>query len=130
MAGYRNTRVFISGSKHIPPSPEAIRDVIPSLFDLLKEESEPSVRAVLGHFIFMFLHPYIDGNGRIGRFLMNAMLASGGYPWMVIPLSDRNKYMEALEKASVNQDIKSFVSFIAKHVKRGLEGKQAPVVPH
>jgi hypothetical protein len=130
LAGYRNTRVFISGSRHTPPSPEAIRDAIPSLFDLLKEESEPSVRAVLGHFMFVFLHPYLDGNGRIGRFLMNAMLASGGYPWTVIPMSDRNKYMEALEKAGVNQDINSFASFTAKHVIRGLEGKQEQVVPH
>jgi hypothetical protein len=38
---------------------------------------------------------YMDGNGRIGRFLMNVMLASGGYPWTVIPVSDRNAYMNA-----------------------------------
>jgi len=128
LAGYRNGPVYIKGSKHIPPSPVAIRDAMPALFDLLKEEKEPSVRAVLGHFIFVYLHPYMDGNGRISRFLMNVMLASGGYPWTVIRLENRDKYMEALEKASVEQDISAFVDFIVKHVKNGLEGKPVPNV--
>jgi hypothetical protein len=116
LAGYRTNPVYIKGSKHTPPSPVAIRDAMPALFDLLKEEKEPSVRAVLGHFIFVYLHPYIDGNGRTGRFLMNVMLASGGYPWTVISVENRNEYMDALEKASVEQDISAFVDFIVKHV--------------
>jgi hypothetical protein len=119
LAGYRIGSVFIKDSRHIPPSPTAIRDAMPALFEILKEEKEPSVRAVLGHFIFVYLHPYKDGNGRIGRFLMNVMLASGGYPWTVISLANRNKYMEALEKASVDQDISAFVEFLAKLLKEG-----------
>ena len=63
---------------HTPPNHEAVRDTMPVLFDLLEEETNASVRVVLGHFIFVYLHPYFDGNGRIARFLMNAMLASGG----------------------------------------------------
>jgi Fic family protein len=62
-----------------------------ALFDLLEGESEPSVRAVLGHWMFGYIHPYPDGNGRIARFLMNAMLASGGYPWTVIRVEDRGE---------------------------------------
>jgi RHH-type rel operon transcriptional repressor/antitoxin RelB len=50
---------------------------------------EAAVRTVLGHFFFGYLHPYMDGNGRMGRLLMNAALASGGYPWRVIPLAER-----------------------------------------
>ena len=126
LAGYRTNPVYIKGSKHTPPSPVAIRDAIPALFDLLKEEKEPSVSAVLGHFIFVYLHPYIDGNGRTGRFLMNVMLASGGYPWTVISVENRDEYMDALEKASVEQDISAFVDFIVKHVKNRLEGKPVP----
>ena len=87
---------------------------MPALFDLLKEEPEPCVRAVLGHFIFVYIHPYMDGNGRIGRFLMNAMLASGGYSWTVISVNSRKEYMNALEKGSVEQDILPFTKFIAK----------------
>ena len=54
----------------------------------------------------------MDGNGRIGRFIMNAMLASGGYPWVIIPVEKRNDYMAVLEKASINQDISDFTKFI------------------
>lgn len=66
---------------HTPPRAEAVRDLMPAFFDLLKEEPDPAVRTVLGHFMFVYIHPYMDGNGRIGRFLMNVMLAAGGYPW-------------------------------------------------
>jgi Fic family protein len=117
LAGYRNSQVYIKGSKHTPLNPDAVRDAMPVLFDLLKEETEPCVCAVLGHFIFVYIHPYMDGNGRIARFLMNVMLASGGFRWTVIPVEKRFEYMAALEKASVKQDISDFTRFIAGLVK-------------
>jgi fido (protein-threonine AMPylation protein) len=128
-AGYRNGQVYIRRSMHVPPSREAVRDVMPAFFDLLREEREPSVRVVLGHFVFVYIHPYMDGNGRIGRFLMNVMLAAGGYPWTVIPIEQRTAYMTALEQASVRQNISPFTDFLARLVKRGLKGKPVPKVP-
>ncbi|MBG57464.1 MAG: cell filamentation protein Fic [Porticoccus sp.] len=113
LAGYRNGPVYIRRSMHVPPNREAVRGLMPAFFDLLEEETEASVRAVLGHFIFVYIHPYIDGNGRIGRFLMNAMMASGGYPWTIIPVEKRTSYMAALESASVHQDITPFAKFLA-----------------
>lgn len=95
----------------------------------IEEEPEASVRAVLGHFIFVFIHPYMDGNGRIGRFLMNAMLASGGYPWTVIPVERRDEYMQALEKASVDQDIAPFAAFVGYLVNEGMKGKAVAELP-
>ena len=74
------------------------------------------MRVVLGHFMFVYIHPYMDGNGRIGRFLMNLMLASGGYPWTIVPLERRADYMAALESASVGGDIKPFAKFLAELV--------------
>ncbi|MEO9967919.1 MAG: Fic family protein [Reichenbachiella sp.] len=118
LAGYRNDAVYIKNSKHVPLNRDAVRDCMPLLFELLTNETEPSVRAILGHFIFTFIHPYMDGNGRIGRFLMNTMLASGGYPWTIIPVEKRNEYMSALEKASVNQDIQPFASFVSQEIIR------------
>jgi len=129
LAGYRNIRVHIRRSMHVPPSHEAARDAMPAFFDLLREESEPSVRAVLGHFIFVYIHPYVDGNGRMGRFLMNTMLASGGYPWTVIPVDERNAYMAALEVASVGQNIVPFAEFLTRLVDDGIKGKSIPKVP-
>ncbi len=113
LAGYRNQPVFIRRSQHVPPSAEAVRDLIPTFFELLANEEHAGVRAILGHFIFVYIHPYIDGNGRIGRFLMNTMLASGGYSWIVIPVERRVEYMAALEAASTQQDIGLFSQFIA-----------------
>ena len=112
LAGYRNDQVYIRQSMHVPPRYEAVRDCMPALFDLLTEELEPSVRVVLGHFMFVYIHPYLDGNGRIGRFLMNVMLAAGGYPWTVIPVDKRTDYMNTLDSASVKQDIEPFAVFI------------------
>ncbi|MEM9001800.1 MAG: Fic family protein [Bacteroidota bacterium] len=122
LAGYRTNQVYIGNSMHTPPNKDAVRDVMPLLFELLAEESEASVRAVLGHFIFVFIHPYPDGNGRMGRFLMNSMLASGGYPWTVIPVEQRTEYMEALEEASVRQNIEPFAKLLGTLVEQGLKG--------
>ncbi|MAT94119.1 MAG: cell filamentation protein Fic [Halioglobus sp.] len=117
LAGYRNGPVFIRRSMHAPPKKEAVRDLMPAFFDLLEEETEPAARVVLGHFIFVYIHPYMDGNGRIGRFLMNTMMASGGYPWTIIPVEKRTAYMAALESASVKQDIRPFAAFMADLMK-------------
>lgn len=117
LAGYRNGQVYIRGSKHVPLNRDAVRDVMPVFFELLQAEAEPAVRVVLGHFIFVYIHPYMDGNGRIGRFMMNAMLASGGYSWTIVPLHERNRYMQALEKASAEQDISDFAFFLANLVR-------------
>lgn len=118
LIGYRTNQVYIRGSQHIPLNPHAVSDAMPELFRLINEEPDPRVRAVLGHFMFVFIHPYMDGNGRIGRFILNAMLASGGYPWTVVPLEKRGEYMSALEKASVSGDISDFTRQIAELVAR------------
>jgi len=129
LAGYRNGQVYIRRSMHVPPRYEAVQDCMPAFFDLLREEPEPSVRVVLGHFVFVYIHPYMDGNGRMGRFLMNVMLAGGGYPWTVTPLEKRDDYMAVLESASVKHDIAPFAMFLGRLVSDRLEGKPAPQVP-
>jgi hypothetical protein len=117
LAGFRNAPVYIRRSMHVPPSHEAVRELMPEFFELLKTETEPGVRVVLGHFVFVYIHPYMDGNGRMGRFLMNAMLAAGGYPWTIIPVERRTEYMTALESASVGQNIKPFADLLASLMK-------------
>ncbi|MBI3055157.1 MAG: Fic family protein [Betaproteobacteria bacterium] len=119
LAGYRSGPIYIRNSQHTPLPREALLDAMETLFDLLTHEPEAAVRAVLGHHLFVFIHPYFDGNGRIGRFLINAMLASGGYPWTVIRLKRRAQYMAALEAASVNGEIKPLVKFIAQEMRAG-----------
>lgn len=117
LAGYRQDPVYLKGSRHVPPRWESVPEAMNTFFDLIEEEKEPAARVVLGHWLFGYIHPYPDGNGRMARFLMNAMLASGGYPWTVIRVEDREKYMKALEAASVDNDIKPFTAFIAERVQ-------------
>lgn len=117
-AGYRNGPVVIGQSTQVPPRSEAVRELMPAFFDLLREEPEAPVRVVLGHFFFLNIHPYLDGNGQMARFLMNVMLASGGYPWMVIPQTQRARYMSALESAGVGRDIRHFAQLLAELVER------------
>jgi hypothetical protein len=116
LAGYRNQPVFLRGSRHVPPRADVLGDAMPALFDLLEKEKVPAVCAVLGHWMFGYIHPYPDGSGRIARFLMNSMLASGGYPWTVVRVEDRAPYLAALDSASVGSDIATFATFIAERV--------------
>ena len=113
LAGYRNSPVYIRLSCHVPPPCHVVRELMPAFFALLRDEENAAVRAVLGHFFFVNIHPYMDGNGRIGRFLMNLMMASGGYPWMVVPVDRRSEYMSALEKASIEEEIVPLARFFA-----------------
>jgi fido (protein-threonine AMPylation protein) len=121
LAGYRNNAVYLRTSRYAPPRWEAVRDAMPAFFDLLEKETEPSVRAVLGHWLFGYIHPYPDGNGRMARFLMNVMLASGGYPWTVIRMRDRKAYLAALDRASIDVDLGPFTTLIAQRVRWALE---------
>ena len=57
-----------------------------------------------------------DGNGRVGRFIMNLMLASGGFNWTVIRVERRDQYMAALEKASTEEDIVPFATFVLEEM--------------
>ncbi|HJZ45078.1 MAG TPA: Fic family protein [Hyphomicrobiaceae bacterium] len=120
LAGYRNHPIYIRGSRHVPPRWESVPDAMDALFDLMEREPDPFVRAVLGHWLVGYIHPFFDGNGRMARFIMNAMLASGGYPWSVIRIEDRPAYMEALEEASVGGDIRPFAGFVADRIQGSL----------
>lgn len=112
LAGFRNSPVYIRGSRHVPLPPNAVIDALDAFFAHLCEVTNPAVQAVLGHFIFTFIHPYMDGNGRMARFLMNAMMASGGHPWTIIRVERRKDYMAALEAASCEGSIIPFARFI------------------
>lgn len=121
LIGYRRHQVYIRGSRHIPFSRETLLDAMDAFYECLRNEPHPAVRAVLGHFLFVYIHPYMDGNGRTARFLMNAMFASGGYPWTIIRVKNRDRYFAALELASVGGEIRSLAEFIAE------EGGRLPV---
>lgn len=119
LLGYRRHPVFLKGSLHAPPHYDHVLDGMTALLQCFENEPDAFVRAVLGHWLFGFIHPYMDGNGRMARFIMNYMLASGGYPWTIIHVDARNRYMAALEAVSVNDDIEPFARLIRDCVLDG-----------
>ncbi len=127
LAGYRNRPIFINGALHVPPPSEALRDCMPLLMSLLQSEESGAVRSVLGHFVFVFIHPYIDGNGRLGRFIMNYMLTTSGYVWTIIPVQQRAEYMAALEQASSYRNIRPFAQMLGRLVE---EQTKTPLARH
>ncbi|MBP9764019.1 MAG: Fic family protein [Gammaproteobacteria bacterium] len=120
LAGYRRHPVYIRHSMHVPPNFLTISTLMQTFFELLTQEQDAAVRIVLGHFFFVFIHPYMDGNGRIARFLMNLMFAAGKYPWTIIPIEHRTDYMRTLEEASIHQNIVPFCDFLAECTQRNL----------
>lgn len=119
LVGYRKHQVYIRGSKHTPLNPDAIIDAMQTYYTMLRQEDNPLVRAILGHFFFVYIHPYMDGNGRTARFILNSMLVTSGYPWTIIPLEKREEYMSTLEAASIDGDVVAFTKFIYGLIKKG-----------
>ncbi|MFH0797223.1 MAG: Fic family protein [Candidatus Omnitrophota bacterium] len=115
---YRNTRAFVTGSKYPLPSPRQISGLMKNLIlkiKRLRKEKHPVETAAIAHKEFVFIHPFVDGNGRVARLLMNLFLLQDGYTVAIIPPVVRSEYIQTLEKAHV--DDSGFMNFIAVRVK-------------
>ena len=132
---YRTVDVQITGSNYSPPGPETVPIEMAALSDWLSLRSDPGdeyasrngiVYAAAAHASFVTTHPFIDGNGRVGRLLMNLLLMRYGFPIAVITKEDRNRYYDALEE-SQGSDLSAFISLVAESVGESLEQWEAAV---
>lgn len=115
---YRTQKVYITGSKYPVTSPENIADAMVAFIERLagmRQSMHPVACAALAHKEFVFIHPFIDGNGRVARLLMNLILLQEGYTIAIIPPIMRAAYMSALEEAHTND--KKFLLLSAQMVK-------------
>ena len=87
---------------------ESVDDAMAAMFASMRAERRSGVQAVLGHWLLGYIHPFPDGNGRTARFMMNALLAAGGYPWTVVRFEERERYLAALDVASLSGDVTEF----------------------
>src|SRR5680860_27855 len=112
---YRNVDVYISGARHTPPSPnEAYKQVKNFYADLpYKTEMNGMELAAWAHAEFVKIHPFVDGNGRTSRLIMNYQLMVHGFLPISIAKESRLDYFDALESYAVEADLKPFVDFIA-----------------
>lgn len=114
---YRKEQVFITGSKYPVCKAEKIQDEMSRFIewaDLNKDKYHSVEYAAQLHKRFVFIHPFIDGNGRLSRLIMNTALIQRGYLLAIIPPVLRQEYISLLELAHEND--KLFVEFIAERV--------------
>lgn len=126
---YRTVSVEIGGSEFKPPSPEAVHSEMEQFGKWVSSVSSVNenyglVDAILyataAHTWFVYIHPFIDGNGRVARLLMNLLLMRYGYPIAIVTKEDRLRYYDALE-ISQTADLTPFVALITECITESLE---------
>lgn len=114
---YRNENVVISGAKHIPPKFYEIGDLMQRLIAEYQNEWKtyhPVVRATLLHGEFVKIHPFIDGNGRTARLLLNFELMKNGYPPIIIKGEARAGYYDVLDFAHTTMNYGPFIELVSQ----------------
>lgn len=112
---YRNVDVYISGAEHTPPSPSEMYSLIKTFYmDLIDKTFESALEyAAWTHAEFVKVHPFVDGNGRTSRLIMNYQLMSSGLLPISIKKESRLEYFSALEAYAVKKDLLLFENMIA-----------------
>ena len=119
LRSWRSRPGFIRGSLHVPPGPEKVPGLMALYCRLVNDlEAPPVIRAAMAHWAFETIHPYPDGNGRLGRLLMNLTLGAEGQPWVTIVAEDRTEYFAALQRAQVNEEFGTWGRFVATRAAR------------
>lgn len=117
---YRRTGVRISGTDYLPPNPAKVPEIMKEVYHLLNSKGEPMEIAASIHQRFVDIHPFIDGNGRTARLLLNLYLMRHGYPPVILLRAERAQYIRTIEKCRAEKDISSFANFVARAVERSL----------
>ena len=116
---YRTVQVFIGMS--IPPKPQDVPEKMASLlrwYSTNKRKLHPLVLASNFHAEFEKIHPFVDGNGRVGRLLLSFILHKNHYPMINIPKKNRFRYYEVLQEAQYKSNLRPFVKFLIDILKK------------
>uniref|UniRef100_A0A915AXL3 protein adenylyltransferase n=1 Tax=Parascaris univalens TaxID=6257 RepID=A0A915AXL3_PARUN len=119
---FRTTQVFVGN--FAPVAPELVPSEMEELIRWLNDEEtlllDPVEFAAIAHYKFVYIHPFIDGNGRTARLLMNLILMQAGFPPIIIPVEERSDYYHTLSAAN-SGDLRPFIRFIAKQTDATLQ---------
>lgn len=111
--------VRISGSLVVLPNPMKVPELMNEFEQWMKTtQDHPALFAAMAHYRLVTIHPFVDGNGRTARLLMNLILIQHGYPPAIIPPQDRLKYLKGLEKAQFGGSIEDYLGVIDKAIRR------------
>lgn len=112
---YRSVQVYIRGVEWTPPKPADVPGEMGNLlrwYSVNKNRLHPLVLAAYFHSAFEIIHPFVDGNGRVGRLLMNFILHRNGYPMINIPNARKSTYYSVLQEAQAKGNLRPFVEFL------------------
>jgi len=112
---YRTLQVYIRGAEWLPPTPKKVPKEMASLlswYSKNKKKLHPIILAAYFHSAFETIHPFVDGNGRVGRLLMNLILHKKKYPMINIPNKRKHIYYKTLESSQIKGDLRSLVKFL------------------
>jgi Fic family protein len=121
---YREVEVAISGTRYKPPPHFAVNHLVKEMVDeynSLAKVMHPVDRAAWLHLKFVTIHPFIDGNGRTGRLLLNFSLMKDGYPPAIIERGMRDRYLEAIEAYQADNSVEMFSDLVADCVEISLK---------
>ena len=120
---YRRVAVRIMGAKHSTANPLSISDKIYNLIEEFNADKETNIikKLALFHIKFEAIHPFIDGNGRTGRLLVNFELMKNGYPPIDIKYSDRKAYYDGFDAYHENHDLSAMENLFAEYVLERIE---------
>ena len=121
LRGWRTSPVFIRNTHYVPPAADHLGELMARFLDRLDNEGHVIAKAVLAHLMLATIHPFPDGNGRVARFLMNAVLLGSGLPWVTIEEGDRREYFHILKTAQLNENAGPFAEFILVRAIRAFE---------
>lgn len=117
---YRTINVRIAGASHLPPDQVRVPELMERFIAWYQEEApslHPVERAARVHSDFVKIHPFVDGNGRTSRLLMNMELMKAGYPAAVLPVEKRLAYYEALDQDHAQNIRRPFLELISEVVQ-------------
>lgn len=120
---YGDINVRILGAVKSPPQAEKVPKLMKELIEYANANPDrlnPIEFAAMLHYKFVAIHPFVDGNGRVARLLMNLLLMKHGYPITIVLRVDRKKYYDCLKKADLG-DEKPFINFIGYCINRSLD---------
>lgn len=120
---YRNIEVRITGAKHKPPAPSEMYYQIKEFFSNMNSKSDlnPIELAAWTHAEFVKIHPFVDGNGRTSRLIMNYQLMRNGFLPVSVNKEDRLEYFNYLEEYAVNGSLSPFIDFVAELEEQQLD---------
>jgi Fic family protein len=118
---YRNVKVRIAGANIVLPNPLKVPDLMGGFAEKLDKKPDNILKAFEAHYRLVEIHPFIDGNGRTARLLMNLILMRAGYLPLIIPPIERKRYIASINSRNTKNNLLGYHEYMLKLLKKSLD---------